>query len=380
MALGGIFTLLASEIKDTPTTYMEATETHVQVLTNQMTDDVYEGFFLKIGDIIPYVTFQFKCPNPHPPLGYPFTYIKTIEILVGGQIIAHYTGKQLWCMIQTLHDEKRRSALLAAQKGIVILKDFMPALSIASLVYHETKWKITTNQQVYERLLSSFRSSQSQMIADLVLNGIGDLGHLACLYAGTERGSITNYTPFVFLNTELRDKLIREDHSLLYPMYNYQEWPVSQCTNSIHIECTFRRVLQFNFIVERGDEPNTFYTPEDDPIEEIILDSNGVNMFRGSRNELYIIDKFVHNLPIPTHVAHYTHTYQSFEEFSKGEGSLSNFNEIPIKGRSCLNMSKMNFSVKVKISPHVDPNAKVCMWIMCASALRYYNGVGINQN
>lgn len=376
----GIFTLVASDTKDTSTNYTEATEIHTQTLPNQATTNIYEGNFLRNGDIIPYVTFQFKCPNPHPPLGYPFTCIKTIEILVGEQIIVHYTGKQLWCMIQTLHDEKRRSALLAAQKGIVVLKDFMPSLSVVSLVYCEIKWKITTNQQVYESLLSSFRSSQSQMIADLVLNGIGDLGHLACLYANTERGSITKYTPFVFLNTKFMGKLCSERHSLLYAAYHYQEWPVSQCKNSIHIQCNFRQGLQFNFIVERGDKPNTFYTPEEDPIEEITLNSNGSDLFHGSQDELYIIDKIVHNLPIPTHVAHYTHTYQSFEEFSKGEGSLGKFNEIPMKGRSFLNMSKLDLSVKIKISPHVDPNAKVCMWIMCASTLLYSSGVASNQN
>lgn len=372
----GLLTLVSNtNANDFETYHMEACEQ--EKISVPMDKDSYEGNFSRYGDAIPYIFFQFKCPNAHPPLGFPFTCIKRISVFLNQTLIIEYTGRQMWCMIQTLPERKRHSIFMAAQRGIVMLKDFMPSLNTVSLPYFQTSWKIETDQQVYNHVLYLFRISQINLIADLVFEGITDLGQLTCLYANAtdDRGTLTNYIPHIFVDPKLRDKMIKTQYSVPYQRYFYKEWDASQLHTSI--DCTFRRALQFNFIVERKDNPNTFYTPKDEPIEEIIISCQNGTLFRGTCDEMYIMDKFVHDLPIPTNIAHYTHTYQSIDEYSNNQGNIS-FDGQLVKTQSFLNMKflKSTISIQVKISPRIDPKDKICMWIVGAAALQYSSGCG----
>lgn len=377
MASGAIMSLIMSNHNEQDVMHhTEAFEMKKTDMKNDETKDTYEGRFLRFGDNVPFVAFQLKSKIMPPPRGFPFTCIKfiTIEASTSQYLILEISGKQLWCLYQTYPDAQRASIETAAKYGIVLIKDIIPQISMVSLPFVELRWKIQLDQNEYTRTLSSFKSSTAKWVADLVFDGIDDLGKLACLYGGLERGYLSKYTPFVFMNPEIRDKFSRNMEGTLHYRHHFQDWVGNA---SVPINCRFRNALQFNFIIERPDHPNTFYTPEDNPVKSIRLECNGIDMFRGSHDELYIIDKLIHNIPIPTHIAHYTYTFQTFENYKRQIGHVTDFNSIPISGKNTLNMNHPNvdFSVHVELSPHIDPNSRIHMWILGVGIMRYNGGM-----
>jgi hypothetical protein len=370
MALGGLFSLVNCKGEDFKTHHMEGFES----CTTQFAcdKDVFGGGFRQYGDSIPYLAFQFQCPSKTPPHGFPYNCIKNIHIEANGFPLLQYSGKQLWCMFQIYPDEQRKSIELAARRGVVVLKDIVPVLHIIATQFTRLTWKLEVDQSRYEVALKTYRSTTEKWIADLALDGIQDLAHLCCLYASLERGYFNYYTPYVFINPEFRSDMFNVKGTL-YPMCYYQEWEASQ--QSVRIACKYRKVIQFHFLVERPDDPYVFYAPEDAPLDEIIISCQGIQIVRGSGDELSLVDKLVHTIPISTHVAHYTYTLQTFDEHKKQQGHIQDFNNMPVHGCLTMNMKDMDdVTVNIKLSPHIDPRAKICMWILGVGALRYSMG------
>jgi hypothetical protein len=343
-------------------------------MQNEETKDTYKGFIDTFGDYIPFIAFQLKSNIIPPPRGFPFTCIKSIAIedSTTNHSLIEINGKHLWCLYQVYPDAKRASIETAAKYGIILIKDIIPKISLVNLPLTSIKWKIQLNQEEYTQVFSSFKSSITKWVADLVFNGIEDLGHLVCMYGGNERGYISQYTPHVLADHELRHKLFNNLKGTLYHRHHFQEL-VGNVT--VPIDCRFKNALQINFIIERPNQPNTFYPPEDNPVKKIRLMCNGIDIFQGSHDELYMIDKLIHGLPIPTHIAYYTYTFQTFENYKRQIGHIKDLNSIPIAGKNTLNMSKLTYSIQVELSPNIDPNSRIYMWILGVGVFRYYGGV-----
>jgi hypothetical protein len=374
MNLGCLYSLYEMDHKEKDMHHSEAFELRKIDMKNEETKDTYEGEFMRFGDNIPFIAFQLKSNIIPPPRGFPFTCIKSIaiEASTSHHSLIEINGKHLWCLYQVYPDAQRASIETAAKYGIILIKDIIPQLSLIALSYANIRWKIQLNQKEYTKTFTSFKSSITKWVADLVFNGIEDLGHLVCMYGGNERGYISQYTPYVFLNPEPRDKIVNNLKGTLYHRHHFQEL-VGNVT--VPIDCRFKNALQINFIIERPNQPNTFYSPEDNPVKNIRLTCNGIDIFQGSHDELYIIDKLIHDIPIPTHIAHYTYTFQTFENYKRQIGHITDFNSIPIAGKNTLNMSKLTFNIQVELSPNIDPNSRIYMWILGVGVIHYDRGV-----
>lgn len=370
---GFLYRLIEMDHKEEDMHHCESFELRKEDVKNEETRDTYEGRIMKIGDNMPFIAFQLKSNIIPPPRGFPFTCIKSIVIEASTtHPIIEINGKHLWCLYQVYPDAQRASIETAAKYGIVFIKDIIPQISLVSLPYVDLRWKIQLDQEEYTRTFTSFKSSITKWVADLVFNGIEDLGQLVCLYGGKERGYISQYTPYVFLNLEPRYKFIRNLKGTLHYRHHFQEL-VGNVT--VPINCRFKNALQFNFIIERPSQPNTFYSPEDNPVKNICLRCNGADIFQGSHDELYIIDKLIHDIPIPTHIAYYTYTFQTFENYKRQIGQITDLNSIPIAGKNTLNMYKLSFDIRVDLSPNIDPNSRIYMWILGVGVMCYDEGI-----
>ena len=207
--VGCSYILCAMDHKEKDMRHREAFKLIRKDMQNEETKDTYEGFIDKVGDSIPFIAFQLKSNIIHPPRGFPFTCIKsiTIEVSTTNHSLIEINGKQLWCLYQVYPDAQRASIETAAKYGIILIKDIIPQISLVNLSGTGIKWKIQLNQEEYTQAFSSFKSSITKCVADLVFNGIEDLGHLVCMYGGNEQGYISQYTPNVFADHELRHKL-----------------------------------------------------------------------------------------------------------------------------------------------------------------------------
>lgn len=329
------------------------------------------GTLKKYGDFCASnVGFHIKVPSyVKRPYGFPYLFIDEIifkveEIPIP---ILQCSGKSLWCSFQSYSDDKRRSIELASKHGMIMLGDMLPSLSILSSPCDTVTWNIKINEDRYEDLLKN-----NSQVLDIAANGVEDVAKIMMKYAKSCNDSITPYIPYIYYTKRQRDKIIKDLKFTQYPRYIYFEFPVNlEYELNIPYETS---ALQFNVLIERPDSFLSFYTPDETPLKEFTLRHRSFNttIRRGDHTEMYIMDKFTHNIYIPQHVALYTHTLQTFQNFESLASQVSNFNGIRMNGISTLNLKNIN--IKITTEDHIPSSAKVCLLMLCVGTIQYSAG------
>lgn len=368
MSSGPLITLVSNDEKNGED--IEACETAVGPAI-EISKWNLSGIFKKYGDFCASnVGFHVKVPSyVKRPYGFPYLFIDEIIFKIQGipVPILQCSGKSLWCGFQSYPDDKRRSIELAAKHGMIMLGDMLPPLSMLSSPWSTLTWNIKINEKRYEDLLND-----NSQVSDIAANGVEDVAGIMMKYAKLSNGIITPYIPYIYYNQQKRDKIIKDLKFTQYPRYIYFEIPVNvEYELNIPYET---RALQFNVLIERPDSFLSFYTPDEIPLKEFTLRhcSFSTIIKQGNHTEMYIMDKYTHNIYIPQHVALYTHTLQTFQNFESRKSQVSSFNDIRMNGISMLNLK--NISVKITTEDHIPSSAKVCLLILCVGTIQYSGG------
>lgn len=321
----------------------------------------------RFGDSIPMLMLQFtKTPFTILPDHYPFLFIKTIHLTSGADIILNITGLQLWCLVCTLPLQQQTDIKKAATRGIVTLKDLIPCLHIALLPYSQILLYVEIDEERFE--------PTSKQNINTVTHQIGntcdipfDLARLCTFYMPrVDISSLTLLQPNVFFDNEFREKLFEKDRQS--EGYCKNKFVELNGSGNVTFENSSQVALQINILVENAKIPGTFYTPREKPVEEIEIKIMNIPLQKGGPDLFLFADKLLHNIPLDTlNIAHYTWTFQTFEQFKNGQGLVKS-------SPTYTALRVDNISVFVKLSPHIDQNSKIICWVKCVDYVEHVGG------
>jgi hypothetical protein len=321
----------------------------------------------RFGDSIPMLMLQFtKTPFTILPDHYPFLFIKTIHLESRGHTILNITGLQLWCLVCTLPLQQQTDIKKAATRGIATLKDLIPSLHIVLVPYSQIVLNVEIDEERFESLSKQKINAVTHQIGN-ICDIPFDLARLCTFYMPRlDISSLTLLQPNVFLDNGFRKKLFEKDrHSEGYCKNKFVELNGS---GNVTFENASQVALQINILVENAKIPGMFYTPREKPVEEIEIKIMNIPLQKGGPDLFLFADKLLHNIPLDTlNIAHYTWTFQTFEQFKNGQGFLTT-------SPTYTSLRVDNISVFVKLSPHIDQNSKIICWVKCIDYVEYSTG------
>lgn len=322
----------------------------------------------RFGDLIPMLMLQFtNTPFSILPDDYPFLFIKTIHFESNGITILNISGLQLWCLVCTLPLQLQTDIKKAAKRGIIILKDIIPSLHIMLLLYSQLLLSVEIDEERSKSILKQNINTITHHIGN-TCDIPFDLARLCTFYMPhVDISSLMLLQSNVYFNDGFRNKLFEKGrHSEGYCKNKFVEL---YGTGNVTCAKSCQVALQINILVENSKTPGTFYTPREKPVEEIEIRTMNIPLQKGGPDLFLFVDKLLHNIPLDTlNIAHYTWTFQTFEQFKNGQGFITSS-----PTRTSLRVD--NIEVFVKLSPHIDQNSKIIYWVKCIDYLEHNDGV-----
>lgn len=348
-------------------THQEAREICLLKPQESITSSTYTFTISRHGDLVSHLMLHFdKIPysNLRLPDHFPFLFIKTLVFQVGATCVLKLSGLQLWGFICSLPPQKQTELKTAAKRGIISLNELIPTLYIVSCPFSLLQLIVEIDNENV-KALSKHHTSMVSSIISTACDIPVELSRMSIMYTNPiDISSITLLQPFIFASTGIRNELCEQTQPVTCTMCEFIERNGSGGVQFLNSKIA----LQFNVLVENSKNPGTFFTSHECPVEEIEIKFSNVTVQKGGPDMFLIADKLLHDIPLPqTNIAHYTWTFQTFDKFKLGQGFIP-------KSSVQMHHRSHDYQVFVKLSPHIDPNARILVWVQYVNTYMYAQG------
>jgi len=310
----------------------------------------------RLGDVITALSFQIPwAQDGPPPVGYPFCFLRNVIILFmsisGRTAQMQWTGQQLWCLVQALPNERRTALLRAAQQGFVIFQggEFWPALDI-----HCGSWCLEWDQEAYVQWWADCHETHRTVLAQLGDWLLPDLARTIEAYRAVPvvvRPAVNMCQQTVFLNLKKRDTtLCREVPDFVVRSFHHEAPAIR---SEIPLDFGDLALFELHVLVAHGNQPYTFYAPEDQPLDDLFLWHHEPMMVSNDRWSLAPFSRVAHYV---YRCAHWW--YESARQVKTTDFSVPQ--HLRTEGQPLVSVQP--FVLHVKPSPRLDPQARLHIW------------------